>query len=146
MLRTYEALYIIQPDLGDDEIQAVAKQVESLITDNGGSIVRSEIWGKRKLAYQVDKWTEGCYVLLRYEAPAEFNKRLENYFRLSDSVIRFLITYFDEQTLRLEEEQQKRKQAEIQASASRGRDDDDDDDRPSRPRQRVVVKDETEEE
>jgi small subunit ribosomal protein S6 len=62
-LRTYEALYIIRPDRPDDEVQTVAKQVESLVTNNGGAIVRSEIWGKRRLAYEVNHFTEGSYVL-----------------------------------------------------------------------------------
>jgi small subunit ribosomal protein S6 len=144
-LRTYEALYIVKPDMEDDEIQTIAKQVESLITDNGGTIVRSEIWGKRKLAYEVNHYTEGVYVLLRFQAEADFIARLENFFRLSEAVIRDLVVHFDEKTLRLEEEQQKRNESQVQGgpgSRSRGGrsrrdDDDDDDDRPERrPRAR----------
>jgi small subunit ribosomal protein S6 len=130
-LRTYEALYIVKPELTDDEIQTVAKDVETLTTTNGGAIVRAEIWGKRKLAYKVKHTTEGCYVLLRFQAEPTFVARLEAYFRLSENVIRFLVVYFDEQTLRLEEEQIRRNEADMRASASRAanRDDDDDDDR-----------------
>lgn len=129
-MRTYEALYIVNPDLGDDEIQTIAKDVEKLTVDNGGAIVRSEVWGKRKLAYKVKHATEGCYVLLRFQADPAFVARLESYFRLSEHIIRFLVVYFDEQTLRLEEEQIRRTEADIRASASRAanRDDDDDDD------------------
>lgn len=138
-MRTYEALYIVKPDVQDDEIQTIAKDVESLVTTNGGTIVRSEIWGKRKLAYEVKKQTEGVYVLLRFESSPEFVGKLENHFRLSENVIRDLIVYFDPQTLRLEEEQKQRVEAEIRNSAAnRDRDDDDDDDdrRPSRGRRR----------
>ena len=141
-MRTYEALYIVKPDLKDDEIQTVAKEVESLVTANGGAIVRSEIWGKRKLAYEVKHCTEGVYILLRFEAGAEFPKRLEQYFRLSEAVIRNLIVYFDSKTLRLEEEQKQRIEAEVRAGGPRSeggdrrrdddgrrrRSDDDDDD------------------
>ncbi len=138
-MRTYEALYIVKPDVQDDEIQTIAKDVESLVTTNGGTIVRSEIWGKRKLAYEVKKQTEGVYVLLRFESNPEFVGKLENHFRLSENVIRDLVVYFDPQTLRLEEEQKQRVEAEIRNSAAnRDRDDDDDDDdrRPSRGRRR----------
>ena len=138
-MRTYEALYIVRPDVKDDEIQTVAKAVEKLLTDQGGSTVRSEIWGKRKLAYEVKHYTEGHYVLLRFESQPDFVARLENYFRLSEEVIRYLVTYFDEKTLRLEAEQQKRKESEIQASAgqrSRRHDRDDDDDDDDEPRGR----------
>lgn len=141
-MRTYEALYIVKPDKNDDEIQTIAKDVEALVTTAGGTIVRSEIWGKRKLAYEVKKQSEGVYVLLRFESNPDFVGRLENHFRLSDDVIRDLVVYFDPQTLRLEEEQKQRVEAEIRNSAAtrdRDRDDDDDDDddrRPARGRRR----------
>ena len=118
-MRTYEALYIVKPDLSDDEIQTVAKGTERLVTDNGGAIVRSETWGKRKLAYDVKKFAEGVYILLRFQVEAAFITRLETYFRLSEAVIRSLVVYFDEKTLRLEEEQMKRAESEIRAGASR---------------------------
>jgi small subunit ribosomal protein S6 len=127
-LRTYEALYIVRPDLKDDEIQTVAQEVESLITGNGGAIVRSEHWGKRKLAYLVKKHTEGYYVLLRFQAPEALPSRLANHFRLSENVIRDLIVYFDDKTLKLEEEQRVRNEAAARASHGRERERDDDDD------------------
>ena len=117
-MRTYEALYIIRPDLADEDIQTITNEVETLITDNGGSIVRSEIWGKRRLAYEVKKFSEGCYVLLRFEAEPEFITRLEDYYRLAEAVIRFMVVHFDARTLRLEAEQARRKEAEIKAGAA----------------------------
>ncbi|HOD50369.1 MAG TPA: 30S ribosomal protein S6 [Candidatus Hydrogenedentes bacterium] len=134
-MRTYEALYIVHPEVKDDEIQTIAKNVEKLVTDNGGAVVRSEIQGKRKLAYEVRRCTEGCYVLLRFQAEPEFITRLEGYFRLTENIIRSLVVYFDEHTLRLEAEQERRKQAEVQtAHAARPFDDEDDDDRGRRRR------------
>jgi len=141
-VRTYEALYIVHPEVKDDEIQTIAKNVETLVTDNGGAIVRSEIQGRRKLAYEVKRCTEGCYVLLRFQSGPGFITRLETYFRLTENIIRSLVVHFDEHTLRLEVEQEKRRQAELQAgAASRSSDDDEDDDddrnrrrRPSRYR------------
>ncbi|HOZ45915.1 MAG TPA: 30S ribosomal protein S6 [Candidatus Hydrogenedentes bacterium] len=138
-MRTYEALYIVRPDIEDGEIQTVAKGVETLITTNGGAIVRSEIWGKRRLAYEVKKYTEGCYILVRFTAEPSFVSRLEYHFRLSEAVIRHLITYFDEKTLKLEAEQMRRREEEMRAGAEdmrrreeragrRRYDDDDDDD------------------
>ena len=87
-MRTYEALYIVHPEVKDDEIQTIAKNVETLVTDNGGAIVRSEIQGRRKLAYEVKRCTEGCYVLLRFQSGPEFITRLETYFRLTENIIR----------------------------------------------------------
>ena len=141
-MRTYEALYIVRPDLDDETIQTVAQGVESLIVNNGGAIVRLEIWGKRRLAYPVQKCSEGFYVLLRFNANPDFVARLENHFRIEEPIIRFLIVHFDEQTLRLEAEQQKRQEEQLRGSAAgrrrsgdprpgrRGDRDDDDDDTP----------------
>lgn len=139
-LRTYEALYIVRPDLEDDAIQTVTRNVEKLVTDNGGTTVRLDIWGKRRLAYRVKKHMEGCYVLFRFQASPAVIPKLEMYIRLSEDIIRHLVVYFDDQTLRLEAEQQQRKEDEIRSGGAgrpwgeRGRDreddefDDDDDD------------------
>jgi small subunit ribosomal protein S6 len=141
-VRTYEALYIVRPDAADDEVQTIANQVESLVTDSGGAIVRSEIWGKRKLAYEVNHCAEGNYVLQRFECEPGFPKQLENHFKYLDSVIRYLLVYYDEHDLRLEAEQQKRREAEISRGAEgedrdrpRRRRDEDEDDGPRRRRE-----------
>lgn len=144
-MRTYEALYIITPDLDDDAVQTVATEVDNLITSNSGAIVRSEIWGRRKLAYEVKKHTEGSYVLTRFEAEPDFIAKLEGYYKLSDAVIRYLVTHFDARTLKLEAEQLRRREEEIQAGAHRGRDDDDEDDNPRRRGRRYDNEDRDEE-
>ena len=135
-MRTYEALYICTPELEEGDIQTVSQEVENLVTSNGGSNVRSEIWGKRKLAYMVKKYSEGSYILMRFQSPPEFVAKLELWFRLSDSVFRYLVVHFDDHMLRMEEEQARRKEEDLRASAAaaaRGEDDDDDDDiRPRR--------------
>ena len=147
-MRTYEALYIIQPELGEDDTQTVATGVEKLITDDGGAIVRSEIWGKRRLAYEVKGFAEGVYVLVRFESNPTLIDQLKGSFRLNESIIRFLVVSFNLRALRLEIEQQKRSEAQAEARAlslqgrdSRGgRDDDDDrDERRPRPAPRAAV-------
>lgn len=130
-MRTYEALYIIQPEAGDDEIQTIDEGVKKLITDNGGSVVRSEIWGKRRLAYEVKGFNDGVYVLVRYQATPEIIQKLETHFRLADAIIRHLVVNFDEKTLRLEDEQQKRNEAQ-RAHIDRDSSDRDDDPRERR--------------
>ena len=134
-MRTYEALYICSPEMEEGDIQTLSQEVEGLVTSNGGSIVRSEIWGKRKLAYMVKKYSDGNYILLRFQAQPDFVKKLEQWFRLSDLVFRFLVVHFDDHMLRIEAEQARRKEEDLAASAAaaaRGDRDDDDDDRPRR--------------
>ena len=120
-MRTYEALYIISPQLGEDDIQTISQEVETLVTKDDGTIVRSEIWGKRRLAYEVKKHSDGYYVLLRFTAMPETIGKLEGHFKLSESIIRYLIQYFDKHRLRVEEEQLKQNEEELQASAGGGR-------------------------
>lgn len=131
-MRTYEALYIVSPEIDDDGIQTVVTEVESLVTKHGGTIVRSETWGRRKLAYEVNRHAEGSYVLMRFTAGPEFVARLESHFKLVEAIIRYLVVHFDEHTLQLEAEQQRRREEEIRAGAAgrRREDDDDDDDDP----------------
>jgi small subunit ribosomal protein S6 len=126
-LRTYEALYIATPEMEDGGIQTLSQEVQNLVTSNGGTIVRSEIWGRRKLAYLVKKYSEGNYILLRFQANPDFVHKLEQWFKLNDAVIRYLVVHFDEHMLRVEEEQARRKEEDLRRSAA-GRDDDDDED------------------
>jgi len=128
LLRTYETIYIVRPDLSEEDVQALAKDVESQITGDGGEIIKSEIWGKRRLAYQVQKFNEGYYILVRFTATPIFVARLENYFRLTDTIIRYLLLHFDDRTLRLEARQKKRKEAEVVRAAARAAEDDEDQD------------------
>lgn len=139
-MRTYEALFIIQPNALEDEIQTIVQGAEKLVTEAGGAIVRSEVWGKRRLAFEVKGFQEGVYVLIRFQAPTEVVDKMEASFRLNELVIRWLVVHFDEKTLRLEEEQAKRDAVLAEARSAEGggrpeggsrrssRDDDDDDD------------------
>jgi small subunit ribosomal protein S6 len=154
-VRTYEALYIATPELEERDIQTIASDVEKLVADNGGAVVRSEIWGRRKLAYNVGKHGEGYYILLRFDAAPAFVKKLENYFRITETIIRFLIVSYDEQMLRLEAEQLRRNQESLQSGrrrdeerrGRRGDDDEDFDDEPrGRGRRRIAEDDEDDDE
>ena len=127
-MRTYEALYIVHPNSTDEQTQTIVKEVEGLVTGSGGAIVRSEIWGKRRLAYEVKHCNEGIYVLLRFEAGMEFPARLETHFQISETVIRHLLVHFDEHTLALEIEQAALKQLQLERASRSPRDDSDNDD------------------
>ncbi len=113
-MRIYETIYIIQPEAPEDEVEKVAQAVESLITEDGGTVVRRDVWGKRRLAYQVKGFHEGIYVLTRFECKPDFPKKLEDAIKLNESVIRYLVVHFDERTLRLEAEQARRNQAALE--------------------------------
>jgi len=118
-------LYIVHPDTSEEDVESLARQLETMVTDDGGEVVKAEIWGKRRLAYKVGKCGEGYYVLLRFKGGAALVQRMESHFRLTEPIIRHLMLHFDEHTLRLEEQQRLRKEAEIRNSVA------------GRPRRRV---------
>lgn len=135
-MRTYEALYIVQPNATDDEVQTIDTGVQRLITEGGGSIVRSEIWGKRRLAYEVKRFQEGIFILVRFQCGPDFIAKLKQYFKLTDDIIRELVVHYDEQTLKLEVEQAERDQilaAQRASAEARGETDSDDDEEDERP-------------
>jgi small subunit ribosomal protein S6 len=95
-MRKYEVTYIIHPDLDAEAFKTLNGQVEGWIKDAGGKLEKSDVWGKRKMAYPIKKQGEGQYVLLHAEMEPTFCAELERQFRLQESVLRFLIVAVDE--------------------------------------------------
>ena len=69
-MHTYETLFIVNPDLDESEINKAIEAVQDVITAGGGKILKVDIWGRRQLAYMIQKKTDGFYVLIYFEAPA----------------------------------------------------------------------------
>ena len=89
-MRKYEVMYIICPDVEQETVEATAEKFQSVI-NNGGEVTKHEIKGKRRLAYEIDKFNDGVYVLVNFTAPAEVVKELDRLMKISDEVIRHLI-------------------------------------------------------
>ena len=90
-MRDYEILYIVRPDLDEAEVGEAAKKVESLIESVGGSVQKTNVWGKRRLAYEVAHLREGHYVLTDFQIEAARVPEMEATLRISDQVFRHLI-------------------------------------------------------
>ena len=76
-MRDYEVLYILRPDMTEEEYTAAVEKFNALIQANGGEVVKTDIWGKRKLAYEIEKLREGYYVLVTFKAePNCFNRQI----------------------------------------------------------------------
>jgi len=88
-MRKYETIYILQPDLSDDEIKVVADKVQDVIATYKGDFQRLEDWGIRKLAYPISKCVRGRYMYLRYDGGRELIAELERRLRLDEKVLRF---------------------------------------------------------
>ena len=95
-MRRYEITYIAHPDLDADAFKQLNDQVQGWVKDNGGTVEKADVWGKRKMAYPIKKQTEGQYVLLHVHMEPAGTSQLERQFGLQESVLRFMIVAADE--------------------------------------------------
>ena len=95
--RTYEVMYIAAPETADEDVTKLNEAIEQLIVKEGGSIVKTELMGRRKLAYPIKKKTEGHYTLFEIEGSGQEIAELERRFRVNDAVIRFVTVRVDEE-------------------------------------------------
>lgn len=90
-MRDYEILYIVRADLDDDKVQDIIKRVNTLIEKAGGSLERTNVWGKRKLAYEVKHQKEGSYVLQDFQIGPDRVPELEAALKITEEVLRHLV-------------------------------------------------------
>ncbi len=95
--RTYEVMYIGTPETADEDITKLNETLEQIITKEGGSIVKTEVMGRRKLAYPIKKKTEGHYTLFEIEGSGQEIAELERRMRVNDAIIRFITVRVDEE-------------------------------------------------
>ena len=105
-MKKYETIFILDPDLEDEKIQATVEKVKGILTQANGEILKVEDWGKRKLAYVVKKKPRGHYFLLHFSGSPALLAELERNFRVMDAVIKF-------QSVRLGERQTASSEAPI---------------------------------
>ena len=90
-MREYEVLYIVRADFDDDKVQDAVKRVNTLIARSGGTADRTNLWGKRKLAYEVKHQKEGAYVLQDFTLDPNRVPELEAGLKITEEVLRHLI-------------------------------------------------------
>jgi small subunit ribosomal protein S6 len=101
MNRTYELMFIVRPDMVEEELNKLISNLGSTVTTAGGTI-KSEVWGKRRLAYTVNRFNDGIFVLLIIEGAGATIHELERRLRVTEPVIKFLTVRTDEETKRLD--------------------------------------------
>ncbi|MDQ0091886.1 small subunit ribosomal protein S6 [Paenibacillus anaericanus] len=90
-MRKYEVMYILRPELEQEAIQAAVEKFQGII-QNGGEITKHDVMGKRRLAYEINKIRDGVYVLVNFTSTPDVITELERVMKISDEVIRYLIT------------------------------------------------------
>jgi len=95
-MRPYETVFIVRPDMTQEEVDQVLEFYKDNITKNGGEIVKVDPWGKQTMAYEIENVREGYYFLIQYNADENYNDELERRYRYSEDVLRFVIVQLDE--------------------------------------------------
>ncbi|MBW2281726.1 MAG: 30S ribosomal protein S6, partial [Deltaproteobacteria bacterium] len=113
-MREYEFVYIVQPDVESERLDEIHARVESAINGGQGQVLLRDDWGKRKLAYEIQKFQKGHYFLVEMLGDGKFVTQLERDMRLDPDVLRFLTILVDEEVKDLPErlERAKREAAE----------------------------------
>jgi small subunit ribosomal protein S6 len=96
-MRRYETIYIIRPNVNEDDITAIIDRTNAVIEQFGGSIVQQDRWGLKKLAYTINKETQGYYVYTEYAGAPAAVSEIERLFRINEKVLRYM-------TIKTEEE------------------------------------------
>jgi small subunit ribosomal protein S6 len=94
-MRRYELMLVIRPDVADDKSQALVDRTTRGVVSAGGQIVKVAPWGRRRLAYPIDRHREGSYHIILFEAPSEAIIELEHTLLITEEVLRHLITRVD---------------------------------------------------
>lgn len=102
MNRTYELMFIVRPDMVDEDLDKLISNLESTVTSAAGTVKNVERMGKRRLAYTVRKFREGIYILLTIEGGGSVIHEVERRLRVTEPVIKFLTVRIDLEQKRLE--------------------------------------------
>ena len=89
-VRSYEVIFILDPALGDDGVEAAATAAKAVLTKAGGEVVEIQKWGKKRLAYDIKKRREGHYVYFRAQAPGTAVAELERHLKIAEPVLKYL--------------------------------------------------------
>jgi small subunit ribosomal protein S6 len=119
-VRQYELIYITPPEITDEGLAEVHTQVLAVVDRFGGTIEKTENWGRRKLAYEIGRQREGTYVLEVINGPGPLLAELDRRLRVLDAVIRHLIVRVDEDLAVAERSRVRRKEAMAKRRVKRG--------------------------
>jgi small subunit ribosomal protein S6 len=96
MNRKYELVYVLKPDATEQDVAEMQQQVEAIITRLGGSLDKTDVWGRRKLAYEIGRHKDGFYVLHVITGSGELMKEIDRRLKVTEGILRHLVVRVDE--------------------------------------------------
>lgn len=88
---SYELMYVVRPTVDEQSLAAVNEKVEKFIAAGGGQITQRDDWGKRRLAYPIQKFTEAFYSVLKFDLPPTAVRELERSLKLTEEILRYIV-------------------------------------------------------
>jgi small subunit ribosomal protein S6 len=101
LLRTYETVFVLSPELAHEEVSAQVEFYKDSIVKNGGEIITCDEWGKRELAYRIGAFREAFYVLIQFKAEAGYIAELEKRYKFNELILRYVVVKIDEKRFKL---------------------------------------------
>lgn len=90
-MNVYENMVILNAALSDEDAEVAVGKIKELIVNQGGEVLKVDVWGKRKLAYEIKKQKKGLYILLFFKTPTTTIKKLEEFYKVYDAVLKYII-------------------------------------------------------
>ncbi|MEW6110237.1 MAG: 30S ribosomal protein S6 [Nitrospirota bacterium] len=90
-MNIYENIVILNASLPDEEINEAVSKIKDIVVNSGGEVLKTDTWGRRKLAYEIKKQNKGFYALLIFKTPPATIKKLEEFYKVFDPVIKFMV-------------------------------------------------------
>jgi small subunit ribosomal protein S6 len=90
-MNIYENVVILNAAISDEEAEAAISKIKDLIIGQGGEVLKVDVWGRRKLSYEIKKQKKGLYVLLVYKIPSATVRKLEEFYKVYDAVLKYMV-------------------------------------------------------
>jgi small subunit ribosomal protein S6 len=120
MTRKYELVYVVSPEATEDQVTDLHAQVDAIVQRMGGTLEKTENWGRRKLAYEIGRHKEGTYVLEAIDGTGELMKEIDRRLKVSDLIIRHLVVRIDEDQAVIERMRGRRTETSRRRRTARG--------------------------
>ena len=118
--RQYELMYVVAPTVGEDGVAELHTQIEEIVTGGGGQIAKTDNWGRRRLAYEINRHNEGTYMLVLMTGPGELIRELDRRLKVIDDVLRHLVVRVDEDLKKADRAREKRRAWQQRRRTARG--------------------------
>lgn len=120
MNRQYELVYVVSPDATDEQVADLHTQIEAIVQRIGGQIEKTELWGRRRLAYEIGRHREGIYVLEVLNGTGDLMKEIDRRLKVSELIIRHLVVRVDEEQAVVERVRARRTETSRRRRVARG--------------------------